>query len=305
MKREIEKGVVHTAVSLQPFTSWHIGGAAEKFYWPSNLSDLSAFLATLPPDESLTWLGLGSNSLIADAGIPGTVILTQGVLKEMSLSEGLIRAEAGLSCAQVARFAAKNNQVGGEFLAGIPGTVGGALFMNAGAFGGEIWDCVVKVETLTRDGILKLKDASAFEWGYRFSRGLAPDEAFVAAYFAFRPGDGKAGLETIKALLQKRSDTQPTGEPSCGSTFRNPPGDYAARLIESVGLKGYRLGGMEVSPKHANFLINRNEATAADVLALVAFIQKTVRAKTGVDLVPEFRCLGNFASTNKDKNHEL
>lgn len=290
MKREIEKGKIQTQVSMKPFTSWHIGGEAEKLYWPLHLADLISFLKSLPPSERLTWIGLGSNSLVSDAGIAGTVIITQGVLKEMSLvSPTVIRAEAGLSCAQVARFAAKNNLIGGEFLAGIPGTVGGALLMNAGAFGGETWDKVLKVETLRASGELQVRDKNEFEFGYRYTKGLSENEWFTAGFFQLEAGDGKMGLEKIKALLDRRAQTQPTGEPSCGSTFRNPPGDHAARLIEAAGLKAYRIGGIEVSPKHANFLINVNEASAQDVLALVALIEKTVFEKWGVKLQPEFK----------------
>lgn len=293
-KREIIKGELQHHVSMKPFTSWHIGGEAEKLYWPTDLSNLAGFLKSLPAEEPVTFIGLGSNTLVSDEGIPGTTIITQGVLKELAIiSAHIIRAEAGLSCAQVARFAAKNNLVSGEFLAGIPGTIGGALFMNAGAFGGETWEKVVKVETINRQGEIKIRDASEFEFGYRYTKGLAADEWFVAGYFQLNEGDGKESLEKIKALLERRSETQPTGEPSCGSTFRNPEGDYAARLIESCGLKGYRVGDMEVSPKHANFLINLNEATAEQALTLVRHIQKTVREQCGIELHPEFKWIGH------------
>lgn len=293
MKREIVKGELQHHISMKPFTSWHIGGEAEKLYWPTSLSNLAGFLKTLPQNEPLTFIGLGSNVLVSDQGIPGTVIITQGVLKEMTIvSPTIIRAEAGLSCAQVARFAAKNNLVDGEFLAGIPGTIGGALFMNAGAFGGETWERVVKVETIHRNGNIKIRDKSEFEFGYRYTKGLHNDEWFVAGYFEFNEGDGQKSLEKIKALLERRAETQPTGEPSCGSTFRNPEGDYAARLIESCDLKGYRIGDMEVSPKHANFLINTGDATAKDAMALIQHLQKTVRERCGVELHPEFKWVG-------------
>lgn len=293
MKREIIKGQLQTQVSMKPFTSWHIGGNAEKLYWPLDLADLQAFLKTHSEIEPLTFIGLGSNILVSDAGIPGTTIITQGALKGMAVIEpNIIRAEAGLSCAQVARFAAKNNLVGGEFLAGIPGTLGGALFMNAGAFGGETWERLIRVETLNRQGKMTLRDPTEFDWGYRYTQGLAENEWFVAGHFEFQPGDGKLSLSEIKALLERRSETQPTGEPSCGSTFRNPPGDYAARLIEACGLKGFRIGAMEVSPKHANFLINTGNATAAEALRLVQHLQTTVQERFGVILHPEFKWIG-------------
>jgi UDP-N-acetylmuramate dehydrogenase len=292
-KREIIKGQIQKQVSMKPFTSWHIGGEAERLYWPIDLADLQQFLASLPTDEPLTWIGLGSNVLVSDQGIPGTTIITQGVLKEISqINTTQIRAEAGLSCAQVARFAAKNDLVGGEFLAGIPGTVGGALLMNAGAFGGETWEKVVQVETLNRHGEIQLRSASDFEYGYRHILGLKPDEWFISAYFNFTPGDGKDSLSKIKNLLERRAETQPTGEPSCGSVFRNPPGDYSARLIEKAGLKGHTIGGAQVSTKHANFIINTGEATAKDTLSLVQLIQQTVLEHTGIALHPEFKWVG-------------
>lgn len=296
-KREILKGEIQHQVSMKPFTSWHIGGEAESLYWPIDLNNLADFLKNLPNAEPLTFIGLGSNILVSDEGIPGTTIITQGVLKDMVvLPDQTIRAEAGLSCAQVARFAAKNNLVSGEFLAGIPGTIGGALFMNAGAFGGETWERVIKVETINRHGEINVRDKSEFEYGYRYTKGLAEEEWFVAGYFKFETGDGKISLEKIKALLAKRSETQPTGEPSCGSTFRNPEGNFAARLIEACGLKGYCIGDMEVSPKHANFLINRNEATALAALKLVQHIQEKVKEEHGIMLHPEFKWIGRPAA---------
>ncbi len=293
MKRDIIKGQIQTQVSMKPFTSWHIGGEADRLYWPLHLADLQQFLKNIPSAEPLTWIGLGSNILVSDDGIAGTTLITQGVLKEMTLiSPTQVRAEAGLSCAQVARFAAKHDLVGGEFLAGIPGTVGGALLMNAGAFGGETWEKVTQVETINRHGEISLRPASDFQCSYRQISGLKPDEWFVAAYFDFTPGDGKESLSKIKALLERRAETQPTGEPSCGSVFRNPAGHHAARLIETAGLKGHTIGEAQVSTKHANFIINTGEATAADTLALVRLIQKTVLAQTGIELHPEFKWVG-------------
>lgn len=296
MKRHIEKGKLLEKVNLAPFTSWLIGGDAERFYWPTSLDDLSNFLRATPPHEPLIWLGLGSNVLIADSGLSGTVLVTQGALMGMSqISPNRVRAEAGVSCAQVARFAARNNLVEGEFLAGIPGTVGGALAMNAGAFGGETWEKVVAVETINRQGEIALRDPKEFSIAYRSVKGLQ-DEWFVAGIFEFSPGDGKASLEKIKALLDKRAQTQPTGEPSCGSVFRNPPGNYAGHLIETCGLKGTKIGEAQVSPKHANFIINTGNATARDTAALIRLVQARVQAEHGVLLHPEVHFLGKVES---------
>lgn len=292
MKRDIEKGVLLENVNLERFTSWNIGGDAQYFYWPKDLPDLEQFLKRKLV-HPIIFLGLGSNTLVSDAGVPGTVIITQGVLKGMSLiDETTVRAEAGLSCAQVARFVAKHNLVNGEFLAGIPGTIGGALYMNAGAFGSETWEYVTEVETINTQGEIQHRKPHEFNTGYRFCKGLAQEEWFVAGYFRFSSGDGKESLEKIKKLLARRAETQPTGEPSCGSVFRNPEGNHAAKLIQEAGLKGFTIGGAQISKKHANFIINLGTAKAKDVLDLVAHIQKTIKAQFNVDLIPEMKFIG-------------
>lgn len=292
-KRGVEKGRLLHQVSLAPFTSWRIGGPAGHLYWPHDLNDLQNFLRTVPAEEPLTWLGLGSNILVRDGGIPGTVIITQGVLKNLSRQSELeIYAEAGLSCAQVARFSAKQDLVGGAFLAGIPGTVGGALSMNAGAFGGETWSCVASVKLLNRTGEILIQSADAFTAGYRTLVGLPDDHWFVAANFVFQPGPGEGGFAEIKQLLAKRAATQPTGEPSCGSVFRNSEGQHAAQLIESLGLKGFTVGQAQISEKHANFIINQGGASAKAVEALIAHIQDKVQVAYGITLKPEVRILG-------------
>lgn len=278
---------------LADYTSWHIGGIARRLYKPANLTDLSAFLSTLPDNEPLTWLGLGSNVLIRDGGVNGTVILTLGALSELSLSpENIVRAEAGVTCAKLAKFCAKEHFSEGAFFAGIPGTVGGALAMNAGAFGGETWTHVVAVETIDKKGRIRKRLLKDFQVGYREVKGLL-DEWFVAGHFCFPKGDVEKTQQTIKALLKKRSETQPIGLLSCGSVFRNPPGDYAARLIEACGLKGKKIGGACVSTKHANFIINSDHATAHDVEQLIQWVQDTVQQQTGVLLIKECHFIGD------------
>jgi UDP-N-acetylmuramate dehydrogenase len=286
------RGELHQDMPLAKHTSWHIGGKARQAYKPADLADLSLFLSTLPDTETIIWLGLGSNTLIRDGGIDGTVILTQGALAALEAREdGVLRVEAGITCAKLARFCAKTNLEKGAFFAGIPGTVGGALAMNAGAFGGETWEYVTAVETIDRRGNIQKKSREAFEVGYREVKG-AENEWFVAGYFLFPLGDGEKAGRDIKTLLKKRGDTQPIGEFSCGSVFRNPPGDYAARLIESCGLKGKTIGGATVSLKHANFIINQAGATAADMEQLICFVQETVKAQTGVQLIRECHIVG-------------
>lgn len=273
-------------------TSWRVGGPADSYYRPADIDDLAVFLQQLPADEPLTWLGLGSNLLVRDAGIRGTVVSTAGLLNEIGLQAGQqIRAEAGVSCARLARFAARAGLTGAEFFAGIPGTVGGALAMNAGAFGGETWSLVTQVETLDRHGQRHARTPDEYTIAYRHVQGPA-EEWFVAAHLQLASGDVQAGQARIKQLLARRGATQPTTQPSCGSVFRNPEGDHAARLIEQCGLKGKCIGGACVSEKHANFIVNAGDAKASDIESLIAEVAETVERECGVSLVREVHIIG-------------
>ncbi len=290
-RREL-RGVLCLNEPLAGYTSWRVGGPAQRLYRPADLEDLAVFLARLPAGEPLLWLGLGSNLLVRDGGVGGTVIATHAGLGGLSLGKaGRVRAEAGVPCAKVARFAARHDLCGGEFLAGIPGVMGGALAMNAGAWGGETWDRVVAVETVDRRGVRRQRMPGDFEVGYRHVRG-PEGEWFVAAELALEAGDGAGSMARIRDLLEQRARTQPTGVASCGSVFRNPQGDHAARLIEAAGLKGTRVGGAQVSEKHANFIINTGDATAADLEALILRVQACVERVHGVRLEPEVRMVG-------------
>lgn len=281
------RGELSKQESLAPLNTWHVGGRAKQIYRPADLADLCVFLKTLPMDEKIVWLGLGSNVLIPDQGIDGTVILTHGGLNEMSCDDACIRIEAGVACAKLAKFCAKNGLAGGSFFAGIPGTVGGALAMNAGAFGGETWPLVKAVEVVNRQGEVKVRLADSFTVGYRFAV-LPADEWFVAAHFIFpKTNDMQAEQDKIRALLKERREKQPIGVLSCGSVFRNPPGEYAARLIERCGLKGFRQGDAMVSEKHANFIINVKHASSADIEAVILHVQEQVFIQTGIRLIPE------------------
>ncbi len=287
-------GILRHNEALAHYTTWRVGGVASCLYVPAGLDDLVTFLHSRPHDEPLLWLGLGSNSLIRDQGFAGSVVVTQGGLNELTLVDAqTIRVEAGVSCAKMARFAARAGLAGAEFWAGIPGTMGGALRMNAGCYNRETWDSVVSVETITRGGERRSRTPSEFQVAYRHVAGLAADEWFVAATCRFVPGDKAQALAEIKALLARRAATQPTSEYNCGSVFRNPPNDYAARLIEACGLKGQRLGGAQVSEKHANFITNSaGQASAQDIEQLIAHVHATVLEKTGVDLVREVHFIG-------------
>ncbi len=289
------RGELRREEPLARHTSWRVGGPAERFYRPLDLDDLAAFLASLPPEEPVFWLGLGSNLLVRDGGIRGTVICTSGMRHGLRrLDATRLYAEAGVPCARVARFSARCGLAGAEFLVGIPGTLGGALAMNAGAFGGETWARVAAVETLDRRGRRRRRRPGEFVVGYREVRGPA-GEWFVAAELALEEDDPAAVQARLKALLARRGSTQPTGQPSGGSVFRNPPGDYAGRLIEACGLKGYAVGGARVSEKHANFIINDGTATARDIERLIEHVAETVARRQGVRLVPEVHIVGEAA----------
>ena len=274
--------------------SWRAGGPARRLYRPADSADLVAFLKQLPDNEPLLWVGLGSNLLVRDGGFPGTVVLTSGRLAELTFSDGELRAEAGASCAKVARECARAGMVGLEFFAGIPGTVGGALAMNAGAFGGETWEHVLRVETVDRHGEVRVRNAGEFSVNYREVKGR-PGEWFLAARLRLQPGDSEAAQQRIRSLLERRAATQPTREPSCGSTFRNPPSDHAARLIEAAGLKGLCIGQACVSEKHSNFIINRGGATAADIEALIGTVRARVEQDSGIRLQTEVHIVGDAA----------
>lgn len=286
------RGELRVNEALSEYTSWHVGGPADRVYLPRDLEDLLAFLRTLPGDEPLFWLGLGSNLLVRDGGVRGTVVCTRGRLKAMHrIDETRIHVQAGVPCAHVARFCAEQRLTGAEFLAGIPGTMGGALAMNAGAFGGETWRLVERVQTTDHKGTLRNRAVEDFAVGYRSVRG-PEGEWFLAAELKLLPGDPDAGRERIRALLARRAATQPTHLPSCGSVFRNPPGDHAARLIEVCGLKGHRIGGACVSEKHANFIVNTGGATARDIETLIRYVRDRVELEQSVRLEPEVRIVG-------------
>ncbi|MEF8833569.1 MAG: UDP-N-acetylmuramate dehydrogenase [Halofilum sp. (in: g-proteobacteria)] len=280
---------------LARYTSWQIGGPADRLYVPADADDLAAVLASLPAEEPVFWLGLGSNLLIRDGGIRGTVISTRQALGGLEApGRGRVYAGAGVACAKAARFCTRNGLVGAEFLAGIPGTIGGALAMNAGAWGGETWPYVEAVATVDRNGVQRERPREDYRVGYRAVEGPG-DEWFTGARFVFEEGDGGAARERIRALLEERARSQPTGTKSCGSVFRNPAGDHAARLIESAGLKGTSIGGAAVSEKHANFILNRGDARAADVEALIERIRAEVERRFGVRLQQEVRIVGEAA----------
>lgn len=302
LERAVLRGDQRHGEPMARYSTWRAGGKAQQFYGPADRDDLAFFLRSLPPDEPLLWLGLGSNLLVRDGGFPGTVISTRACLLDLRrLDDGAVLAEAGVACAHVAKFCAEQGLGGAEFLAGIPGTMGGALAMNAGAFGGETWNVVRGVVTVDRRGVVRERDAGEYRIGYREARG-PEGEWFLAAKLKLAAGDTGQSREHIRRLLARRAATQPTNLPSCGSVFRNPVGDYAARLIEASGLKGRCIGGACVSEKHANFIVNTGGATAGDIESLIELVQAEVAARHGVDLRTEVCIVGERQPVRGEAN---
>ncbi len=313
------RGTLRSNVAMSQHTSWRAGGYAERVYQPADLADLIVFLRTLPADEPVIAVGLGSNLLVRDGGLHSTVLLLHAALTEMRIeADGSIYVQAGVTGAKLARFAAKHNLRGAEFFAGIPGTLGGMLAMNAGCYGSETWNVVANVQTLMRSGKLLEREPNDYEIGYRHvvlrkkdanlehdgaripnSLPLHQEEFFVSARLRLPTGDGEVARREIKALLSKRIASQPLNLPNAGSVFRNPPNDYAARLIEQCGLKNLQIGGACVSEQHANFIVNVGGATAADIEHLINEVQARVQLKTGICLHPEVRIIGEYANTHE------
>ena len=311
------RGELRSDEPMAKHVSWRAGGSVDRAYLPTDVEDLRAFLRSLAAEEPVYFVGLGSNLLVRDGGLRGTVVFTHWAFRDIALgevseNEGEIRADAGVASPKVARFAAMHGLVGAEFLAGIPGTIGGALAMNAGCYGGETWNVVRRVITIDHAGELHERSTAQYRIGYRsvarrcsqiasvappdaMKRRTGVDEWFVSAVLALPRGDGDESRRKVKELLSRRIATQPLGQPNAGSVFRNPPGNYAAKLIEGCGLKGRTIGGAIISEKHANFIVNQGGARAADIEALIELAQQSVKQKFGIELEREVRIVGDAA----------
>lgn len=299
-KARLRKSLVpllQTNIPLAAYTSWQIGGAAEYFAQPDSLSALQATLnywETIAPTRPIHFFGRGANLLVRDGGVAGLVIRSVKCLQQLTaLSKGVLYVEAGVSLARLLTVCCRLAYIEAAFMAGIPGSVGGALMMNAGAYGSYIWDYVVAVYTLNRSGSIQRRVKAEFIIGYRELHGLAVDEWFIAAELHFTVGDGHALQQRVLGYLRSRRQKQPLEYPSCGSVFRNPPGYHAAQLIEASGFKGVQIGGAQVSTKHANFIVNRGGATAQAVLILIATITAKVYQLHRIKLIPEVHIIGH------------
>ncbi|CAB1276929.1 UDP-N-acetylmuramate dehydrogenase [Candidatus Nitrosacidococcus tergens] len=285
------RGKLEQHVPMARYTSWRVGGPAKYLYKPKDREDLLAFLKILPKEEPLFWLGLGSNVLVRDCGLPSTVVTTVGTLNNIRrLNDTEIWVESGVTCAKLAKFCMKEGLCGAEFLAGIPGTIGGALTMNAGAFGYEIWELVTSVETVTIGGIIHQRSPKDYKISYR-TVYKPKKEWFLAVKLKFVLGN--SGKQRISTLLRQRNQTQPVHYPSAGSVFRNPINRKAGQLIELSQLKGTSMGNAQISEKHGNFIINKGGATAAHIEYLIQLIINVVSRKQGITLTPEVHIIGS------------
>ena len=292
------QGQMRLAEPMAKHVSWRAGGVAKVFYQPASVPDLCMFLRSRPADEPILFVGLGSNLLVRDGGFDGSVVFTHHALTGIRQEGGsqlrpTFHVAAGVPAPHLARHVAKHGGAGAEWMCGVPGTIGGALAMNAGCYGGETWNHVIAAETVDRNGNVRLRTPSEYDVGYRHVALKQPaEEWFLSGVFVFERGEEAPAMKRMKKLLSQRVASQPLNQPNAGSVFRNPRGDFAARLIESCALKGVNIGGAQVSPKHANFIVNTGGASAQDIESLVDLVQTTVRLRTGVDLVREVRIVG-------------
>ena len=275
---------------LSKHTSWKVGGPADIFFIPQNRDDLSNFLKS-NQGNPITWLGNGTNVLVRDGGIRGAVISTKKSIDKINMeTDGCCRVEVGASCMDLALFAEKNQLGPAAFFSGIPGSIGGALTMNAGSFGHETWEFVETAEVIDKSGDIHYLDPKEFIFSYRSVKFPFP-LWFISCLMHFPESETTTKSE-LKAMRDQRIKTQPLSEDTCGSVFKNPKPEYAGDLIERAGLKGYRIGGCSISIKHANFIVNEGGARSVDIEELIKHVQNIVKAKFDVDLETEVRIIG-------------
>jgi len=277
--------------SMAKHTSWGIGGCADLFYSPKSREDLVSFLSSVDPNLPITWIGKGTNILVRDAGIRGVVISTKSFLKEIEkTSKYLYKVEAGVACVELALFCQKNGIGPAAFFSGIPGSIGGALTMNAGSFGMETWDLVIEVEVINEKGDISFLEKESFDIAYRTV--TFPFRLWFLSCSMSLSSDEQTTKDNLIELRNQRIKTQPLSEDTCGSVFKNPPGNFAGALIEGSGLKGFKIGSASISEQHANFIVNEGGATARDIENLIKHTRQAVREKFDIDLQPEVRIIG-------------
>ena len=279
---------------LSKHTSWKVGGPADTFFTPENRDELSQFLK-LNHNKPITWLGNGTNVLVRDGGIRGVVISTKKSLNEIKKeTDNSCRVEAGASCMDLALFAEKNKIGPAAFFSGIPGSIGGALVMNAGSFGYETWDFVESVEVIDKKGMIHHLNPNDFSLSYRTVHFPFP-LWFLSCRMKF-PNSEITTKSELKELRDQRIKTQPLSEDTCGSVFKNPEKGHAGDFIERAGLKGYRIGGSSISTKHANFIVNEGNATSENIEDLIEYVQEIVSSQFDVELETEVRIIGEKLS---------
>jgi len=292
----MEKNTIYNNISLKKYNSWKVGGVAERLYICADKRLLSEGINIKRLTPPFTFIGLGSNLLIRDGGLKGTVIIMHGGLTEINIENNNFYVEAGVSCSKLAKFIARNSYIHSAFLAGIPGTIGGALAMNAGCYGSETWDFVENVLVINEEGKQFKRAKNEYITQYRkVTNKEKLKEYFLAAWMQFPRGIKIDAEKDIKLLLKKRKESQPLNWPTAGSTFRNPPDHFAAKLIEECGLKGFTIGGAQISKKHANFIINLGGASAFDIEELISYTIKKVLDITKIRLETEIKIIGEYS----------
>ncbi|WP_026689995.1 UDP-N-acetylmuramate dehydrogenase [Alteribacter aurantiacus] len=289
-------GEVKTHEPLKKYTTWKIGGPASVVFSPRDITSLEKAMQIITR-EQVEWfvIGKGSNLLVSDKGFVGVVITLNETIRPMEIEGATVTVSGGYPLIKLATIASRNGLGGLEFAGGIPGTVGGAVFMNAGAHGSDMSSVVKKVRVLYPDGTFRWLDREDLDYSYRTSILQKDPGICVEAVLELTAGD----KEQLKAILQRNKDyrrhTQPWNFPCCGSVFRNPLPNHAGKLIEEAGLKGHTIGGAQVSEMHANFIVNKSEASCEDVLALIAHVKKTIKKRNNVDLITEVEVVGQRA----------
>jgi len=295
-------GVWRKHEPMAAHTTLAVGGPARWFFRPADRQSLMLSLQACPADVVILPLGRGSNMLVPDTGFDGFIVDLSD-LNDMQFDACTVSAGAGVRMSRFARQCAEHGLSGCEFMATVPGDIGGGVAMNAGCFAQQVSDTLREIEVVLRDGSLVQMDATDLQMGYRHT-ALPTGSLVVSATFTLQTDHPEQIRERMRSMRSRRSSTQPLAQPNCGSVFKNPVGDHAARLIEAAGLKGFRIGGAQISDQHANFIVNTGEASSADIVALIRRAQAAVKQHSGIDLEPEVRMVGEWEYIISGGGHE-